>query len=72
MNMLYVLAKEVKVLGVFSDWPATVTFIANCYSIGLRDDGDDDNDNDDDATAVGLPELIEQEVTNLACQNIGK
>lgn len=28
--LLYVLAMEVKVLGVFSDWPATVTFFANC------------------------------------------
>jgi hypothetical protein len=69
MNMLYILAKEVKVLGVFSDWPATVTFIANCYNIGLRDDKDDGDDNE---TAVGRPEPFELEVTNLECQSIGK
>ena len=27
---LDVLAKDVKILGIFSDWPATVTFYANC------------------------------------------
>ncbi len=30
MVMLDVLAKDVGVLGVFSDWPATVTYYANC------------------------------------------
>lgn len=30
MTMLDVLAKDVGVLGVFSDWPATVTYYANC------------------------------------------
>lgn len=34
MAVLDVLAKEVGVLGVFSDWPATVTYYANC--MGLR------------------------------------
>ena len=32
-QVLDVLAREVGVVGVFSDWPATVTFYANC--IGL-------------------------------------
>lgn len=32
-NLLYVLAKEVGVLGVFSDWPATTTFFANCMGL---------------------------------------
>jgi glycerophosphoryl diester phosphodiesterase len=31
---LDVLAKDVKILGIFSDWPATVTYFANC--MGLR------------------------------------
>ena len=31
---LHVLAKDVGVMGVFSDWPATTTFYANCA--GLR------------------------------------
>ncbi|MGY8871543.1 MAG: glycerophosphodiester phosphodiesterase family protein [Pseudomonadales bacterium] len=30
MQVLDVLAKQVGVLGVFSDWPATVTYYANC------------------------------------------
>lgn len=30
---LDVLAKDVKVLGIFSDWPATVTYYANCMGI---------------------------------------
>jgi glycerophosphoryl diester phosphodiesterase len=34
MKVLDVLAKQVGVLGVFSDWPATVTYYANC--MGLR------------------------------------
>jgi hypothetical protein len=36
LNLLYVLAFEVEVLGVFSDWPATTTFFANCFQLGLR------------------------------------
>ena len=30
---LDVLARQVKVLGVFSDWPATVTYYANCMGL---------------------------------------
>lgn len=30
---LDVLAKEVKILGIFSDWPATVTYYANCMGL---------------------------------------
>ncbi len=33
MKLLDVLAKEVGVLGVFSDWPATVTYYANCMQL---------------------------------------
>jgi glycerophosphoryl diester phosphodiesterase len=33
-RVLDVLARDVGVLGVFSDWPATTTFYANCA--GLR------------------------------------
>ena len=32
-TMLDVLAKQVGVLGVFSDWPATVTYYANCMGL---------------------------------------
>jgi len=30
---LDVLAKEVRILGIFSDWPATVTYYANCMGL---------------------------------------
>jgi glycerophosphoryl diester phosphodiesterase len=30
---LDVLAQDVGILGVFSDWPATVTFYANCKGL---------------------------------------
>ena len=30
---LDVLAREVKILGIFSDWPATVTYYANCMGM---------------------------------------
>lgn len=30
LNVLHVLAKDVGILGIFSDWPATVTYYANC------------------------------------------
>lgn len=33
MVMLDVLAKDVGVIGVFSDWPATVTYYANCMDL---------------------------------------
>ncbi len=33
MVLLDVLAKEVGVLGVFSDWPATTTYYANCMNM---------------------------------------
>jgi glycerophosphoryl diester phosphodiesterase len=30
---LHVLAKDVKIKGIFSDWPATVSFYANCMKL---------------------------------------
>lgn len=33
LNVLDVLAQDVGVLGVFSDWPATVTYYANCKGL---------------------------------------
>jgi glycerophosphoryl diester phosphodiesterase len=32
-TMLDVLARQVKVRGIFSDWPATVTYYANCMGL---------------------------------------
>ncbi len=34
--LLQVLSEDVGVLGVFSDWPATTTFFANCMDLGMR------------------------------------
>ena len=33
MNVLDVLAQDVGVIGIFSDWPATVTYYANCMKL---------------------------------------
>jgi glycerophosphoryl diester phosphodiesterase len=33
MNVLEVLARDVGVAGVFSDWPATTTYYANCMNL---------------------------------------
>jgi glycerophosphoryl diester phosphodiesterase len=33
LEVLDVLAQDVGVIGVFSDWPATVTYYANCKGI---------------------------------------
>jgi glycerophosphoryl diester phosphodiesterase len=32
-NLLHVLAQDVGVIGVFSDWSATVTYYANCFGL---------------------------------------
>ena len=33
MQVLDVLAKDVGIMGIFSDWPATVTYYANCMGL---------------------------------------
>ena len=33
MQVLDVLAKDVGIIGIFSDWPATVTYYANCMGL---------------------------------------
>ena len=33
MNYIDVLAQDVGVMGIFSDWPATVTYYANCKGL---------------------------------------
>lgn len=62
LRTIDVLVQEVGIFGLFSDWPATTTFYANCEDIpalkamkkgrkkGKRydDDGDKDDDDDDD------------------------
>lgn len=32
-NVLHALAQDVKIKGIFSDWPATVTYYANCFGL---------------------------------------
>ncbi len=39
LTTIDVLAQKVGVLGIFSDWPATTTFYANCKKLGLRYSG---------------------------------
>ncbi|KAM0515580.1 hypothetical protein ACHAPE_006107 [Trichoderma viride] len=34
-NLVDVLARQVGILGMFSDWSATVTYYANCFGLGL-------------------------------------
>eukprot|EP00956_Cyclotella_meneghiniana_P009162 scaffold12557_cov75-Cyclotella_meneghiniana.AAC.6 len=42
LALLHVLSQDVGVLGVFSDWPATTTFYANCMGLVLEEeDGED-------------------------------
>ncbi len=53
LKTIDVLVQDVGVFGLFSDWPATTTFYANCKDIPrLRkmrhDERDDDEDDDDD------------------------
>ena len=47
-DVLDVLAQDVGILGIFSDWPATVTYYANCLKLKPGDSSDDDDDDDDD------------------------
>jgi glycerophosphoryl diester phosphodiesterase len=35
-TVLDVLAHDVGVIGIFSDWPATVTYYANCMGLGNK------------------------------------
>ena len=39
-TLLHVLDEEVGILGIFSDWPATSTFYANCVQKNLREEPD--------------------------------
>lgn len=52
LDVLDVLAMDVGVIGVFTDWPATVTYYANCMKLkkskGRKDREDDDYREDDD------------------------
>jgi glycerophosphoryl diester phosphodiesterase len=39
LELLDVLAQDVGVIGVFSDWPATTTYYANCMGLGIEANG---------------------------------
>jgi glycerophosphoryl diester phosphodiesterase len=40
LTTIHLLAQEVGVIGIFSDWPATTTFYANCLGPKMYDDDD--------------------------------
>ena len=49
LRTIDVLAQDVGIIGLFSDWPATTTFYANCKDVKLgAGHYDDDRDEDDD------------------------
>ena len=51
LRTIDVLAQDVGIIALFSDWPATTTFYANCLlqkQKNRRGDDDDDDDDDDD------------------------
>lgn len=33
MKLIHILHKEIGIKGLFSDWPATTTFYANCFGL---------------------------------------
>lgn len=71
--LLHVLAQDVGVLGVFSDWPATTTFYANCMGLGLRDNsGEGDVSLSDDSSSVSGRSLSAAgRLLNLALKFVG-
>ncbi len=48
LRTIDVLAQDVGIIALFSDWPATTTFYANCKEVNAGAPGDDDDDDDDD------------------------
>lgn len=66
--LLQVLAEDVGVLGVFSDWPATTTFFANCMDFGMRDDDGEGEENDEDVSeCASIDDLCEDDEFSLFC-----
>ena len=47
LRTIDVLAQEVGIIGLFSDWPATTTFYANCRKVNPGGPPKDDDDDDD-------------------------
>mmetsp|Transcript_2493 Transcript_2493/g.4825 ORF Transcript_2493/g.4825 Transcript_2493/m.4825 type:complete len:105 (-) Transcript_2493:8-322(-) len=48
LELVHVLSKDVGVVGIFSDWPATTSFYANCIQSKDVDDGTDEEDDGTD------------------------
>jgi glycerophosphoryl diester phosphodiesterase len=62
LTAIDVLAQEVKILGLFSDWPATTTFYANCKDIpALRRSGKGHDRDDRDSARSGEGRRNERE-----------
>ena len=49
-EMLEALHQEVGILGIFSDWPATTTFYANCMDLGIAA-VDEEEEEEDESTS---------------------
>ena len=43
LALLHVLSQDVGVLGVFSDWPATTTFYANCMGLVSEEEEEEED-----------------------------
>lgn len=70
-SLLEVLSSGVGVLGVFSDWPATTTFFANCKNLGLRQiAGNDDVDQEVPPGTSGVGKYSLLAVTSLAIASL--
>eukprot|EP00594_Rhizosolenia_setigera_P001686 CAMPEP_0178949134 /NCGR_PEP_ID=MMETSP0789-20121207/5868_1 /TAXON_ID=3005 /ORGANISM="Rhizosolenia setigera, Strain CCMP 1694" /LENGTH=371 /DNA_ID=CAMNT_0020629595 /DNA_START=516 /DNA_END=1631 /DNA_ORIENTATION=+ len=58
-TLLHVLSKEVGILGIFSDWPATTTFFANCMDLRLRATMEDvESDESSSGTSMNIGTAI--------------
>ena len=57
LALLHVLSEEVGVMAVFSDWPATTTFYANCMGLGLDERGNEETSEGEIGSTGGSDEI---------------
>ena len=57
LALLHVLSEEVGVMAVFSDWPATTTFYANCMGLGLDESGNEETSEGESGSTGGNEEF---------------
>ena len=73
-SLLQVLSDDIGILGIFSDWPATVTFFANCMGISLRDNVTTEEGATTDESAVDISGTTDEsavDVNSESSQNAG-